>query len=110
MGPVDRPILNKILNQSKFGLNVSNLKDGCPRISTEILMSGTPLILRDTVRLLKSYRKKGVLNVNQENMEFQILSNISFFKKHREVVFDVINHELSFDNVNKKNIDFWKTI
>jgi len=109
-GPVNRPTLNKILNQSKFGLNVSNLQDGCPRVSTEILMSGTPLILRDTVRLLKVYRQKGVLNANSKNIALQILTNISFYKGYKQLVSDVINNELSFKNVSKKNIDLWRSL
>jgi hypothetical protein len=110
LGPQSRPQLNKILNKSKLGLNLSNLHDGCPRMSTEILMSGTPLILRDTVRLLKDFRKKGVVNVDDKTIVPQILTAVSIYKTLKGEVLETINNELSFDNINKKNIDIWQKI
>ena len=105
-GPVDRPTLNNYLNKSKFGLNVSNLQDGCPRISTEILMSGTPLIIKDTVRLLNYFKTENVIDLNF------MLSNINncFFQnypKYKQISLDVIENKLSFENISKKNIKLW---
>ena len=68
-GLISRPVLNKLLNQSKFGLVTSNRTDGCPRISTEILCSGTPLLIRDKTRLLKYYKQRGVIEFNDNNVE-----------------------------------------
>jgi hypothetical protein len=110
LGPLSRPDLNNILNKSKVGLNLSNLQDGCPRMSTEILMSGTPLILRDTVRLLKEFRKKGVVNVNEKNVVPQIITAVATYKELKNEVLQTIGNELSFDNINKMNIDLWKKI
>jgi len=107
LGPIDRPKLNEVLNQSKFGLNLSNLIDGCPRISTEILMSGTPLLLKDTVRLLKYFREKGVVNINEKVIVSQIMTAIKNYKELKQDVLEAIENELSFDNVNRKNIDLW---
>ncbi len=110
VGWVDRTSLNELLNKSKCGLNYSNLQDGCPRVSTEILMSGTPLILRDSVRLLKEYRVHGVINTYDNIAAVRLIegtTNYKFYKKH---LMNVINGDLSFDNVNKKNIDIWKTL
>jgi hypothetical protein len=98
------------LNRSKFGLNLSNLQDGCPRVSTEILMSGTPLIVSEETRLLKYYKQQGVMEVNQKN----IVNRIKFAMDNYEILKDqvsyVIKNELSFDNICKKNIELWQKI
>ncbi len=110
LGHIERPELNKILNMSRFGLNLSNLTDGCPRISTEILMSGTPLMLRDTVRLLQYFRKKGVVNIDKNNIVNKISWAINNYSILKDELINTIKNELSFDNINQKNIDLWKKI
>ena len=42
--------MNDVLNHSMFGLCLSNLQDGCPRVITEVLMSGTPLIMSNLTK------------------------------------------------------------
>jgi len=109
-GHIPRPLLNRYLNKSKFGLNLSNLKDGCPRVSTEILMSGTPLIVKDTVRLLKYFKSSGVIEVNNDNIVSQIKDSISnYVTIKRETLNATFNH-LSFNKICQKNIDMWKKI
>jgi len=110
LGNVDRPTLNKVLNQSKFGLNLSNLQDGCPRISTEILMSGTPLLIKDSVRLLKFFKNKGVVEINDTNIVSKIVRYMRKYNNIKADILKVIEDEISFDNVNKKNIELWKTL
>jgi hypothetical protein len=110
MGHVDRPRLNQILNHSLFGLNLSNRVDGCPRVSTEILMSGTPLIIGEYTRLLPYYKKRGVIEVNDSNIVEKILMGVENHSKYKSEVLMAINEELSYDNINKKNIDLWKKI
>lgn len=104
IGHTNRPGLNKILNQSKFGLVTSNLNDGCPRISTEILMSRTPLIIRENTRLLKYYKQKSIVEFNDKNM----INRIKFAMKHYyKYSNEVIQNKLSLDEICKMNIDFW---
>jgi hypothetical protein len=67
MGQTDRPNLNIILNQSKCALVSSNQSDGCPRIITEILASGTLLLLRDLTRALQYYRLYDI-ELNEDNL------------------------------------------
>jgi hypothetical protein len=110
MGHVDRTRLNQILNHSLFGLNLSNRVDGCPRVSTEILMSGTPLIIRDSTRLLPYYKGRGVIEVNDGNIVEKILMGIEDHSRYKAEILMAINEELSYDNINKKNIDLWKKI
>ena len=79
----------------------SNLKDGCPRVSTEIMNSNTPLIIRDQTRLLNFYKQSGVIEFNDNNI-YDILNktlfeNCNLNKKK--------NGELSFDLICQKNIN-----
>lgn len=106
-GHVDRFELNKILNQSKFGLVTSNLNDGCPRISTEILMSGTPLIIREHTKLLKYYKQKGVVEFNDKNIIKRIRFSMKHYSKFSNEVLESVKEKLSFSEVCEKNIDLW---
>jgi hypothetical protein len=108
MGNINRPRLNEILNLSAFGLNMSNQVDGCPRVSTEVLMSGTPLIVRDSVRLLKYYKKRGVVEVNENNFANKIMAGFRDYDKLKKDIRDAINNELSFEENNKKNLNAWR--
>jgi len=109
-GLQDRDSLNNILNHSRFGLNLSNRLDGCPRVSTEILMSGTPLIIHENTRLLSDYKKCGVVEVNDRNLVENILWAL---EHHASLLFELseaIKNDLSFDFINQKNIELWKKI
>jgi hypothetical protein len=108
LGEVDRPRLNEILNLSAFGLNMSNQVDGCPRVSTEVLMSGTPLIVRDSVRLLKYYKQKGVIEINEKNFAKQIMSAFTDYDRYRTEIREAVNTHLSFEQNNKKNLKIWR--
>lgn len=109
-GPQDRKSLNNILNHSRFGLNLSNRHDGCPRVSTEILMSGTPLIIHERTRLLSYYKKRGVIEVNNKNIAKKIITALKDYSNYKTNTLQVINNELSFNNTNQKNIDLWKSL
>jgi len=107
-GEVDRVKLNEILNQSAFGVNMSNQVDGCPRVSTEVLMSGTPLIIRDTVRLLDYYKKQGVIEINESNFSKKMISAFKEYHHHKSNILHAISGYLSFEENNKKNLELWK--
>ena len=109
-GLVDRPTLNKYLNQSKFGLVLSNRTDGCPRIVTEILMSGTPLVVRKMTRLLPYYKEKGVIGVNDSNIIKRIMGGFPKWAGLKLDLHDAIQTTLSFDTICQKNLDLWKKI
>jgi len=99
--------LNDLLNESRFGLVTSNLNDGCPRISTEILSSGTPLLIRNTTRLMNFYKRKGVIQFSDKNIINVINKAFVNYDKYSEEVSEVIKNKLSFDEICKKNIDLW---
>lgn len=110
LGTNDRIELNRVLNSSRFGLNLSNRLDGCPRVSTEVLMSGTPLIIHEQTRLLSYYKQKGVIEVNDKNIAKKIINAMEDYTKYKVEVSDAIRNELSFDQTNQKNIDLWKSL
>ncbi|MHA1815295.1 MAG: glycosyltransferase [Candidatus Heimdallarchaeaceae archaeon] len=110
MGSVDRPTLNEVLNKSEFGLCMSNRVDGCPRIATEILMSGTPLIVRNETRLIDYYKKNGVVEVNLNNLETKIKLAMKNYHDYRSQVEYAIKHTISFDQICQKNISRWNSI
>ena len=107
-GEIDRTELCRILNLSKFGLCMSNKNDGCPRVVTEILMSGTPLILSDQTRLLPYYKKRGIIEVNDGNISDKIMEGLMYFPRYKQDVIKAIKTTLNFDAICQKNIDIWK--
>jgi len=109
-GLTERGLLNKILNQSRLGLNLSNMTDGCPRVSTEVLMSGTPLILRDTVRLLDHFKSAGVVDVTKDNITNKITWALDHHDQLSFELEEAIKKDLSFDFINQKNIELWQKI
>ena len=107
LGWQTRERLCKRLNQSKFGLCMNNRHDGCPRVLTEILMSGTPLIISEKTRLLSVYKKNGVVEVNENNIEKKVLWALENYLELKSQVLYSINNEISFDKICKKNIESW---
>jgi len=108
VGWLERTELNKLLNQSKVGIVTSNLVDGCPRISTEILMSGTPLLIRDQTRLLRYYKQSGVVEFNDKNIEKKIIEVFSENENLVKEVMAIVNTRLSISTICRKNLDMWK--
>jgi len=98
------------LNHSWFGVCMSNRVDGCPRIATEILMSRTPLIVRDKTRLLPYYKNRGVVEVTDQNIEGQIKQAFRARTKLRSDVDLAVRNELSFEKICQKNIELWQKI
>ena len=107
VGSVTRPKLNKYLNKSKFGLCLSNRKDGCPRVATEILMSGTPMIIRNMTRLLPEYKEKGVIEVTDKNIIKKIMGAFVQWPSLKLDLIDTINFRLSFNQICQKNMNLW---
>ena len=108
LGWRNRSELCNILNSSHFGLCMSNRQDGCPRIATEILMSHTPMIISEKTRLLSSYKKNGVVEVNENNIEKKILWAMDNQHDLKRQVMYAAGHTISFDAICKKNIGRWK--
>jgi hypothetical protein len=110
LGLQTREELCNILNQSKFGLCMSGRNDGCPRVATEILMTKTPMILSEKTRLLPLYKKNGVVEVNEKNIEEKIMWAMENHFILKSQVKHAVKHEISFDKICKKNIVRWKKL
>jgi len=110
LGWQTREALCNILNSSRLGLCMSNRNDGCPRVTTEILMTKTPMILSEKTRLLHSYKKNGVVEVNEKNIEKKILWAMDNYTNLKSQVEYAVKNEISFDKICKKNIVRWKKL
>lgn len=109
-GHVDRPTLNRYLNESKLGLCLSNRQDGCPRVATEILMSGTPMVVRKMTRLLPYYSETGVVGVNDNNIIPKIMGGLAKSHILKSELHEAIKSKLSFNRICQKNISSWESI
>jgi hypothetical protein len=107
VGEVSREDLNLYLNKSKIAVNMSNGLDGCPRVSTEVLMSGTPLVMKETVRLLHYYKQKGVVVSSDKMMIKKLKAAVADYENLHNQVLDAINNELSFEKICEKNYELW---
>lgn len=103
-----RDQLTNTLNSSKFGLCMSNRKDGCPRIVTEILMTKTPLLLSEKTRLLPLYKKNGIVDINSSNMEFRIKWALEHYDDFSNEVAYSVKNTIAFPKICAKNIFRWK--
>lgn len=106
IGYKTREEINILLNSSKFGLNCSNFRDGCPRVSTEILCSGTPLLLRNTVRLLNYYKKNYVLEFGN-NLETVLKNSLENYNEIKKCLLKKGLKDLSFKKICDMNLKEW---
>jgi glycosyltransferase involved in cell wall biosynthesis len=110
LGDLDRPKLNEVLNQSKTGIVLSNQKDGCPRILTEIIMSGTPLLVRDITHFLSEYKKPGfgVVEFDHTNIVEKIITTRNNWFELTNNIRHAIKDKFSFEKTCEKNIGIWQ--
>ena len=110
LGKKDRVGVNEILNKSKFAIVASNKEDGCPRVITESLCSGTPLFLKEETRLLEYYKKYGVVPFdNQGNLFRAFVLGYENYNEIKESLQKNMNR-LSMDTICKMNLDLWRKI
>lgn len=103
-----RSEINDILNISKCGIVTSNLEDGCPRILTEIMMSGTPLLKRRQTRMLDFYYRNGsVLIFNDEFLEETVKYLNENYDKYKKMAVETIDN-FTLDKICKKNLELWQ--
>ena len=105
MGHTSREELNIVLNESKFGLVTSNINDGCPRVSTEILSSECPLLIRSSTRFLSYYKSLDqVFKFNDQNIS-EVIKNS--FKKYNKIKKKINLDKLSMKKICEMNFDLW---
>lgn len=108
LGHVDRFNVNKILNQSYFGLVASNNVDGCPRVIMEIIASQTPLLIYNQTHLLKYYRDLDCVNVFSDNKLEKIYKRAKKnYEEMKQKNSEYLNSELSLDKIMEMNLKLW---
>ena len=108
LGKKTRFEVNEILNRSKFGIVASNREDGCPRVITETLCSGTPLFLKTETRLLNYYKTYGIVPFdNQGNLYRAMTIGYDNYNKIKESLQKNLDR-LSINKICKMNIDLWR--
>jgi len=106
---IPRPEINKVLNESKYGIVASNDADGCPRVSTEVLCSGTPLLLRSSTSLLAYYKMHlPVIVFKDDELEEKVEVAMGDYKNIVYGIKDKIERYLSTDQISRMNYDIWK--
>lgn len=107
-GHKSRTFLNQIINKSKFGLVCSNLKDGCPRVITEILCCGTPLLLRNTTRLLNYYKTNNVIVFGDKEVDKKIKWAFDNYDKIKQEAINNLKN-VHIDKICDVNYKLWLT-
>jgi len=106
-GYADRHTLNELFNESKFGIVTSNETDGCPRISTEIMMSGIPLLIRKKTRLFNYYKHFGVYSFDDDKLEMTLKLANSKYDILNMYISRNLNERMTLDTICKMNYDIW---
>jgi len=108
LGKKTRFEVNEILNRSKFGIIASNREDGCPRVITETLCSGTPLFLKTETRLLNYYKSYGVVPFDNQGNLFRAMT--MGYDKYNEIKESLQKNldRFSMNKICKMNIDLWR--
>jgi len=108
MGWVDKPEVNKIINQSKFGLVYSNKTDGCPRVITEILATCTPCLISENTRLLNYYKgpEGGVITFPDNDLESYVSTCLNLIFSITEQALEY-KYKISMENICKLNWKNW---
>ena len=105
-GWLERYETNLYLNQSKFGLVYSNKTDGCPRVISEILSTGTPLFISDQTRALNYYRCPGVTSFNDADFERTVNVCMNAYSGIKEQMMKS-KRRFSMDLICKRNWKEW---
>lgn len=114
VGSKSRQEINEIINSSKFGIVTSNSSDGCPRVCTEILCTGTPLIVRDNTRLLRSYKDFWNCTFRDDSIYYSEKDItkfvINYDKMKSKVDINNILKSLTIKSVCDSNLSIWKRL
>ncbi len=105
LGYKKREEVNECINSAKICLLTSDRNDGCPRVITEILCTGIPLVCRNFTRMLDYYRDE-CISFDDKKIEKKI--NFAL-KNYRDLTEKNINNlkKFSFDEICKKNLYNW---
>ncbi len=105
-GPKTRFEVNSIFNDSKFGIVCSNRTDGCPRVITEIMSTGTPIFIRDMTRVLKHYKGAGTIPFKDNEIAKKIEDGFKHYEKFKQLAIENLDR-ISLGTVCEKNYKLW---
>ena len=110
-GPKTRPEINEVLNMSKCGIVTSNEQDGCPRVITEILCSGTPILVRNKTRLLGYYSQDPrVCNIfPDEALDNCLVSTMYNWPAYKKWTIKNLEN-LTMVKICKLNVSLWESV
>jgi len=109
IGHIGRPEMNQLFNKAKFGIVTSNEIDGCPRISTEIMCAGLPLLIRKQTRLLPYYKRDGVYTFEDHELEMKIKLANAHYENLKIGALRNVDERLSMDAICELNLSIWDT-
>ena len=106
LGHLKRPEINTFLNESRLAIVTSNEYDGSPRVVTEVLMSGTPLLIRNKTRLLNFYKEKGVVTFDDNEVESKVIEGLN---RNEELRKELVNNmsNISLGQICNLNFKLW---
>ena len=100
--------MNDVINNGICGILTSDKEDGCPRLSTEILSCGIPLLIRDKTRILDYYNGSGNIGYTDAN---ELYSKFMFIKENRKSIMKSLRKrlkkDLSIREICLENIAEW---
>ena len=101
-----RSEINTFLNQSKLAVVTSDENDGSPRVVTEILCSCVPLLVRQKTRLLSFYKEKGVVEFEDDELEYKTMYALSNRESLRKLLLENLSN-LSIGQICSLNYRIW---
>lgn len=108
LGWKERDEVNRIINNSKIGLVNSNTKDGCPRVITEMLSTGIPLLINSKTRCLDYYKEFGVIEFMEKGIKSCIKEVLMYdYDNLKEKAKRNITEKLPMDIICRKNYEVW---
>lgn len=106
IGHLAREGVNTILNQSRFGIVNSNRNDGCPRVITEVLTSGTPLFINEKTRVLPYYKEYGVVEFSDLNLTKKLIEGFKNYNQIKKELNDNLDR-FSMNKICEMNYKNW---
>jgi hypothetical protein len=101
-----RSEVNQIFNESKFGIVCSNRTDGCPRVISEIMSTGTPIIIRDMTRVLKYYKGSGTIPFKDNEIVTKIKGAFKNYDVFKTLAINNLDR-ISMNSICNKNYYLW---
>jgi hypothetical protein len=71
------------------------------------MMSGTPLLLRKSARLLNFYKKSGVIIFDDKSLKLKIQHGMFKYDAYKEQATENVQQKITMDKVCNMNLHIW---